>query len=158
MVCFYFIYIIFVQFLVCLFSITNSIIMLFYSWDRSSTVPLTIIFDHLFSTRRARYLTALYWTKWYNDEPLPNGNQSFIYYENMLLGVPRIRQLKVKNNSCKVHKDFQQEIDECLMCTATRKRMTACLDRSTEQRERHLWLATVIFLSSGVEMCLFIKK
>uniref|UniRef100_A0A673JP16 Polycystic kidney disease 2-like 1 protein n=1 Tax=Sinocyclocheilus rhinocerous TaxID=307959 RepID=A0A673JP16_9TELE len=58
-------------------------------------------------------LDSLYWTKWYNDEPLPNGNQSFIYYENMLLGVPRIRQLKVKNNSCKVHKDFQQEIAEC---------------------------------------------
>ncbi|XP_026135186.1 calcium homeostasis modulator protein 2-like [Carassius auratus] len=34
-------------------------------------------------------LDSLYWTKWYNDEPLPNGNQSFIYYENMLLGVPR---------------------------------------------------------------------
>uniref|UniRef100_A0A8C2JTG7 Polycystic kidney disease 2-like 1 n=1 Tax=Cyprinus carpio TaxID=7962 RepID=A0A8C2JTG7_CYPCA len=58
-------------------------------------------------------LDSLYWTKWYNDEPLPNGNQSFIYYENLLLGVPRIRQLKVKNNSCKVHKDFQQEIMEC---------------------------------------------
>ncbi|XP_050982365.1 polycystic kidney disease 2-like 1 protein [Labeo rohita] len=58
-------------------------------------------------------LDSLYWTKWYNDEPLPNGNQSFIYYENMLLGVPRVRQLKVKNNSCKVHKDFQQEITDC---------------------------------------------
>uniref|UniRef100_A0A8C1WCB6 Polycystic kidney disease 2-like 1 n=1 Tax=Cyprinus carpio TaxID=7962 RepID=A0A8C1WCB6_CYPCA len=58
-------------------------------------------------------LDSLYWTKWYNDEPLPNENQSFIYYENMLLGVPRIRQLKVKNNSCNVHKDFQQEIAEC---------------------------------------------
>ncbi|XP_051507168.1 polycystic kidney disease 2-like 1 protein [Myxocyprinus asiaticus] len=42
-----------------------------------------------------------------------NGNQSFIYYENMLLGVPRIRQLKVKYKSCKVHKDFQQEITDC---------------------------------------------
>ncbi|KAG1951065.1 polycystic kidney disease 2-like 1 protein [Pimephales promelas] len=58
-------------------------------------------------------LDSLYWTKWYNDEPLQNENQSFIYYENLLLGVPRIRQLKVKSNSCKVHKDFQQEISEC---------------------------------------------
>ncbi|XP_051504612.1 polycystic kidney disease 2-like 1 protein [Myxocyprinus asiaticus] len=58
-------------------------------------------------------LDSLYWTKWYNDLPLENGNQSFIYYENMLLGVPRIRQLKVKHNSCKVHKDFQQEITDC---------------------------------------------
>uniref|UniRef100_A0A671NSS1 Polycystic kidney disease 2-like 1 protein n=1 Tax=Sinocyclocheilus anshuiensis TaxID=1608454 RepID=A0A671NSS1_9TELE len=63
----------------------------------------------------------LYWTKWYNDEPLPNGNQSFIYYENMLLGVPRIRQLKVKNNSCKVHRDFQQEIMECFDVYSNKK-------------------------------------
>ncbi|CAM4726777.1 unnamed protein product [Leuciscus chuanchicus] len=58
-------------------------------------------------------LDGLYWNKWYNDEPLQNENQSFIYYENLLLGVPRIRQLKVKSNSCKVHKDFQQEISKC---------------------------------------------
>ncbi|KAK7148581.1 hypothetical protein R3I93_012804 [Phoxinus phoxinus] len=58
-------------------------------------------------------LDSLYWTKYYNDEPLQNENQSFIYYENLLLGVPRIRQLKVKSNSCNVHKDFQQEISEC---------------------------------------------
>lgn len=66
-------------------------------------------------------LDSLYWTKWYNDEPLPNGNQSFIYYENMLLGVPRIRQLKVKHNSCKVHKDFQQEIAECFEVYSDKK-------------------------------------
>lgn len=43
------------------------------------------------------------------------------------------------------------------MCTASRRRMTAGLEWSTEQREWHLWLATVVFLSSVVEMCLFIK-
>ncbi|MGH0140735.1 UNVERIFIED_CONTAM: hypothetical protein FKN15_072083 [Acipenser sinensis] len=58
-------------------------------------------------------LDGLYWSKWYNDKPLDLGPQSFIYYENMLLGVPRIRQLKVLNNSCQVHKDFRNEIDGC---------------------------------------------
>ncbi|XP_041921583.1 polycystic kidney disease 2-like 1 protein isoform X1 [Alosa sapidissima] len=58
-------------------------------------------------------VNGLYWTKWYNDQPLNYSSQSFIYYENMLLGVPRMRQLKVKNNSCKVHKDFQNEIVDC---------------------------------------------
>nr|XP_695404.3 polycystic kidney disease 2-like 1 protein [Danio rerio] len=58
-------------------------------------------------------LDNLYWTKWYNDEPLENGNQSFIYYENLLLGVPRVRQLKVKQNSCKVPTDFKKEISDC---------------------------------------------
>ncbi|NP_001239172.1 polycystic kidney disease 2-like 1 protein [Oryzias latipes] len=58
-------------------------------------------------------LDGLYWTKWYNQQSLNNGNQSFIYYENMLLGVPRMRQIKMKNNSCKVHQDFKDEIFGC---------------------------------------------
>uniref|UniRef100_A0A3Q3LYW7 Polycystic kidney disease 2-like 1 n=1 Tax=Mastacembelus armatus TaxID=205130 RepID=A0A3Q3LYW7_9TELE len=58
-------------------------------------------------------LDGLYWTKWYNNQSLDNGDQSFIYYENMLLGVPRVRQIKIKNNSCKIHKDFQNEITGC---------------------------------------------
>lgn len=58
-------------------------------------------------------LDGLYWTKWYNNQSMDNGDQSFIYYENMLLGVPRMRQIKILNNSCKVHNDFQDEIIGC---------------------------------------------
>ncbi|XP_059928483.1 polycystin-2-like protein 1 [Gadus macrocephalus] len=58
-------------------------------------------------------LDGLYWTKWYNNQPLASGERSFIYYENMLLGVPRMRQIKIKDNSCKVHSDFQDEIKGC---------------------------------------------
>ncbi|XP_065152797.1 polycystin-2-like protein 1 [Paramisgurnus dabryanus] len=58
-------------------------------------------------------LDSLYWNKYYNDMDLINENQSLIYYENMLLGVPRIRQIKVKKNSCKVHEDFRNEISDC---------------------------------------------
>lgn len=58
-------------------------------------------------------LDGLYWTRWYNNQSLNIGDQSFIYYENMLLGVPRIRQIKIKNNSCQVHKDFKNEISGC---------------------------------------------
>lgn len=85
--------------------------MFVYSWDKSSS--LTLIFLESLQYMEGPLLDSLYWTKWYNDEPLQNENQSFIYYENLLLGVPRIRQLKVKSNSCKVHKDFQQEISDC---------------------------------------------
>lgn len=31
----------------------------------------------------------------------------------MLLGVPRMRQIKIMNNSCKVHNDFKNEIIGC---------------------------------------------
>uniref|UniRef100_H3D6D3 Polycystin 2 like 1, transient receptor potential cation channel n=1 Tax=Tetraodon nigroviridis TaxID=99883 RepID=H3D6D3_TETNG len=58
-------------------------------------------------------LDGLYWTKWYNDQPLTTEDKSFIYYENMLLGVPRMRQIKILNNSCKVHSDFKDEITGC---------------------------------------------
>ncbi|XP_059821491.1 polycystin-2 [Hypanus sabinus] len=57
-------------------------------------------------------LDGLYWDLWYNNKTL-GVNKSLIYYENLLLGVPRIRQLKVKNESCKVHEDLKDEIKEC---------------------------------------------
>ncbi|MEQ2196304.1 hypothetical protein XENOCAPTIV_008711 [Xenoophorus captivus] len=40
-------------------------------------------------------------------------NQSFIYYENLLLGVPRLRQVKVRNESCSVHEDLRDEVPDC---------------------------------------------
>ncbi|KAK2824027.1 hypothetical protein Q5P01_021202 [Channa striata] len=66
-------------------------------------------------------LDGLYWTTWYNNQSLDNGDQSFIYYENMLLGVPRVRQIKVMNNSCKVPKDFKYEIAGCYDVYNTKK-------------------------------------
>lgn len=58
-------------------------------------------------------LNGLYWEKWYNDQPVPPEQIGYIYYENKLLGVPRIRQLKVSSNSCQVHEDFSDVIREC---------------------------------------------
>ncbi|XP_060028247.1 polycystin-2-like protein 1 [Erinaceus europaeus] len=58
-------------------------------------------------------LHSLYWTKWYNNQSLGQGSHSFIYYENLLLGVPRLRQLRVRNDSCVVHEDFREDILSC---------------------------------------------
>ncbi|XP_054424386.1 polycystin-2-like protein 2 [Pteronotus mesoamericanus] len=52
-------------------------------------------------------LEGLYWDLQYNDK------SSHIYYENILLGVPRVRQLKVRNNTCKVYSSFQPLMSEC---------------------------------------------
>ncbi|XP_013368446.1 PREDICTED: polycystic kidney disease 2-like 2 protein isoform X3 [Chinchilla lanigera] len=38
---------------------------------------------------------------------------SRIYYENILLGVPRVRQLKVRNNTCMVYSSFRSLMSEC---------------------------------------------
>ncbi|XP_026952518.1 polycystin-2-like protein 2 isoform X6 [Sagmatias obliquidens] len=59
-------------------------------------------------------LEGLYWDSWYNNKSLYDlKNSSRIYYENILLGVPRVRQLKVRNNTCKVHSSFQSLMNEC---------------------------------------------
>ncbi|XP_058591721.1 polycystin-2-like protein 2 isoform X3 [Neofelis nebulosa] len=59
-------------------------------------------------------LEGLYWDTWYTNKTLYNlKNSSRIYYENILLGVPRVRQLKVRNNTCKVYSSFQSLMSEC---------------------------------------------
>lgn len=58
------------------------------------------------------FLSGMYWEVWYNNESLPE-NQSFIFYENLLLGVPRLRQVKVRNESCSVHEDLRDEVHDC---------------------------------------------
>lgn len=54
----------------------------------------------------------MYWEVWYNNKSLPE-NQSLIYYENLLLGVPRLRQVKVRNESCSIHQDLKGKVLEC---------------------------------------------
>jgi hypothetical protein len=56
-------------------------------------------------------INGIYWDTWYNGENTTDNN--FIYYENKLLGVPRLRQFRVKRNSCKVHKFLRDYIDSC---------------------------------------------
>ncbi|XP_013368445.1 PREDICTED: polycystic kidney disease 2-like 2 protein isoform X2 [Chinchilla lanigera] len=59
-------------------------------------------------------LEGLYWDSWYNNQKLYNlKNSSRIYYENILLGVPRVRQLKVRNNTCMVYSSFRSLMSEC---------------------------------------------
>ncbi|GAB1301544.1 Polycystic kidney disease 2-like 2 protein [Apodemus speciosus] len=59
-------------------------------------------------------LDGLYWDSWYSTKQLYNvKNSSRIYYENILLGVPRVRQLRVRNNTCKVYPAFQSLISSC---------------------------------------------
>lgn len=58
------------------------------------------------------FLNGMYWEVWYNNKSLPE-NQSFIYYENLLLGVPRLRQVKVRNESCSIHENLRDEVQDC---------------------------------------------
>uniref|UniRef100_K7G666 Polycystin 2 like 2, transient receptor potential cation channel n=1 Tax=Pelodiscus sinensis TaxID=13735 RepID=K7G666_PELSI len=49
-------------------------------------------------------LDGLYWDTWYNNKTLTSHkNSSHVYYENLLLGLAQIRQLKVRNNTCSIY-------------------------------------------------------
>ncbi|CAG5091366.1 Oidioi.mRNA.OKI2018_I69.PAR.g13008.t1.cds [Oikopleura dioica] len=56
---------------------------------------------------------GLYWEHWYNGEAIPEEDTGYIFFENKLLGAPRIRQIKVRNDSCTVHQDFKDDILAC---------------------------------------------
>ena len=58
-------------------------------------------------------MDGLYWETWYNNRTVAEDDLGYIFYENKLLGVPRIRQLKVRNDSCTVHDDFKDDIKTC---------------------------------------------
>uniref|UniRef100_A0A1I8HM33 EF-hand domain-containing protein n=2 Tax=Macrostomum lignano TaxID=282301 RepID=A0A1I8HM33_9PLAT len=63
---------------------------------------------------RGPLMDGLYWESWYNSDNFSDPKEkNFIYYDNKLLGVPRIRQLRVRNDSCTVADDFKDEITFC---------------------------------------------
>ncbi|XP_075457674.1 polycystin-2-like protein 2 isoform X3 [Ascaphus truei] len=57
-------------------------------------------------------LEGLFWNTWYNNQTISQ-DRSFIYYENLLLGVAQIRQLKVGENTCRVHSFFKTFTNDC---------------------------------------------
>lgn len=57
-------------------------------------------------------LDNLYWENWYNKKEAIKDDRN-ILYENRLLGSPRIRQLRVRNDSCNVHDNFKAVISQC---------------------------------------------
>jgi len=40
-------------------------------------------------------MDGLYWETWYNTRNLTEEEKGYIYYENKMLGVPRIRQVSI---------------------------------------------------------------
>ena len=40
-------------------------------------------------------MDGLFWESWYNNENLTQDQLGYIFYENKLLGIARMRQLKV---------------------------------------------------------------
>jgi len=58
-------------------------------------------------------LNGLFDQRWYNGENLTASQYGYILFENKILGLPRLRQLRVKNDSCTVYSKFQSIIPDC---------------------------------------------
>ncbi|XP_043203547.1 polycystin-2-like isoform X1 [Amphibalanus amphitrite] len=59
-------------------------------------------------------MDGLYWDAWYDHARTSvNKHEQNILYENRMLGVPRMRQLRVRDDSCNVHETFAGAINKC---------------------------------------------
>ena len=56
-------------------------------------------------------IPGLYWDHWYNNQS--SKTETSVLYENYLVTSPHLRMLKVRNDSCEVHKDFKRAIHSC---------------------------------------------
>ncbi|XP_032303379.1 polycystic kidney disease 2-like 2 protein isoform X2 [Coturnix japonica] len=70
--------------------------------------------DDFWNYAEGPLLDGLYWKSWY-DKGTTNDlkNTSYIFYENLLLGVAQIRQLKVRNNTCSIYPYFRPFLKSC---------------------------------------------
>nr|AKN21732.1 PKD2L-2 [Schmidtea mediterranea] len=120
--------VVYMLFLVLLFIITFSMRpgYMFYFTNFLNNLFLTTQFNDnsgTFSSLQAQsdfwkflmgpLLNGLYWNVWYNSRNMPANEQNYIYFENKLLGVPRIRQIRVKNNSCIIPNILQNKVNQC---------------------------------------------
>lgn len=80
--------------------------------DNTSNLRGSSSIDNFWSFVEDVMLGALYWENWYNNQSTLADDRN-ILYENRLLGSPRIRQLRVRNDSCNVHSDFKKAITQC---------------------------------------------
>ena len=53
------------------------------------------------------------WETWYNGVNLTESQLGYVIYENKLQGVPRLRQVRVRGDSCIVPSDFKSQITKC---------------------------------------------
>ena len=67
--------------------------------------------DHFWKFAEDVLVPGLYWDKYYNNQS--SKVESSVLYENFLVTSPHLRQLRVRNDSCNVHKDFRSAIHEC---------------------------------------------
>ena len=58
-------------------------------------------------------LGGLFWEQWYNGRNMSDADYGYVFYENRLMGAVRIRQVRVRNDSCTINGYFKDQISGC---------------------------------------------
>lgn len=94
---------------------TNALMNLYLNQQTSSSTPVSFntmgSMQDFWDVYNGPILDGLYWETWYNGQNA--SQQGYVYFESKLLGVPRLRQMRVRNGSCTVHPMFQKTISDC---------------------------------------------
>jgi polycystin 2 len=59
------------------------------------------------------FLNGLYFDTWYDGTNTSSINSGYIFYQNKLLGPPRIMQVRVKDNSCTLGSSAKKIMTDC---------------------------------------------
>jgi len=59
------------------------------------------------------FIRAAFWNISETGPRLTDEELGYSFYGNRLVGVPRLRQLRVRNDSCSIHPDFKSYVTEC---------------------------------------------
>ncbi|CAF2744244.1 unnamed protein product [Rotaria sp. Silwood2] len=96
-------------------------------------------FDDFWNVISGPVLNGLFDQKWYNGENLTEGQYGYVLFENKILGLPRLRQLRVTNHSCTVHQKFQTSIRECYGPYSTSKENRSSYVPENDTLTPHAW-------------------
>ncbi|VDN98329.1 unnamed protein product [Rodentolepis nana] len=81
--------------------------------DADITLGTVNSIDDYWKVLRGPLLDVLYDDVWYNEAKIASDDSYFIGYESLRLGLIRIRQQRMGNQSCSIPKDFAQQITTC---------------------------------------------
>nr|CAI5850527.1 unnamed protein product [Callosobruchus analis] len=59
------------------------------------------------------FIPSIFWEYTYDKEYMRDENAMNVIYDNRVLGVPRLRQVRVRNDSCTIHPYFRNNITSC---------------------------------------------
>lgn len=77
---------------------------------RNGLTTLNDVWDFL----QGPLLDGLHFEKWYDLTNTSSNNIGYIFYQNKILGLPRIMQVRVKSNSCTMSSAAQKLIGNCI--------------------------------------------